>query len=182
MRKAYVQACVHMEFVAQLYHDQVLDNRYFLHGHPRHASSCELRCMERLKQTPEANVVHGDLCQYGAEAFHGSHKGWPMTPTGFVPNAPEAGYARRWAGTLASSAEPCCAGCRPSSRPRDDSWLVATACKWPMTRTSLRSRCTARFQGYSGRFKGYMTAQSLKDALGRVARTYEFEFFGKILV
>ena len=39
MHKAYVQACVHMEFVMQLYHKQVLGGRYFLHEHPRHASS-----------------------------------------------------------------------------------------------------------------------------------------------
>ena len=39
MRRAYIQACAHMQFVAQLYLDQIYDGRYFLHEHTKHASS-----------------------------------------------------------------------------------------------------------------------------------------------
>ena len=39
MQKAYVQACVHMEFVAKVYLDQLAEGRYFLHEHPNFATS-----------------------------------------------------------------------------------------------------------------------------------------------
>ena len=45
MEKSYVQACVHMEFVAQLYLDQLAEGRYFLREHPKFATSWELECM-----------------------------------------------------------------------------------------------------------------------------------------
>ena len=75
MLKAYVQACNHMEFVAQLYKEQMLGGRYFLNEHPRHASSWELKCIKRLQHGPEVQIVHANQCQYGAEAPHGAHRG-----------------------------------------------------------------------------------------------------------
>ena len=39
MEKSYVQACVHMEFVAPLYSDQLAEGCYFLDEHPEIALS-----------------------------------------------------------------------------------------------------------------------------------------------
>ena len=89
-RRAYREACEHIEFVAQLYHDQVSEGRYFLHEHPQFASSWDLECIKRLLRLPGVGRNRCDQCQYGAEAPHGLLKGCPvMKPTGFMSNAPE---------------------------------------------------------------------------------------------
>ena len=89
-RRAYKEACMHLEFVTQLYHDQVSEGRYFLHEHPQWASSWDLDCVQRLVQLPGIRRTRGDQCQYGAEAPHGPLKGSPvMKPTGFMSNSPE---------------------------------------------------------------------------------------------
>ena len=75
MRRAYAGACVHMEFVSELYHEQIESNRYFFHGHPRYATSWQLGCMTRLQELPSVGTVRGDQCQYGAVAPHGPDRG-----------------------------------------------------------------------------------------------------------
>ena len=88
-RRAYKEACEHMEFVAQLYHDQISEGRYFVHEHPQFASSWDLECIKRLLRLPGVGKTRGDQCQYGAEAPHGPLKGCPvMKPTGFMSNSP----------------------------------------------------------------------------------------------
>ena len=61
MRRAYAGACVHMEFVAEQYHEQVEGNRYFLHEHPRYATSWQLRCMEQLQELPGVEAPIADV-------------------------------------------------------------------------------------------------------------------------
>ena len=39
MQRAFKDASAHVEFVAELYRDQMAGQRYFLHEHPRYASS-----------------------------------------------------------------------------------------------------------------------------------------------
>ena len=39
MRRAKIRAILHIDFVIELYHDQLADGRYFLHEHPEHATS-----------------------------------------------------------------------------------------------------------------------------------------------
>ena len=48
MEKSYVQACLHMEFVAQLYLDQLADGRYFLHEQPANATSWQLAGVRKM--------------------------------------------------------------------------------------------------------------------------------------
>ena len=84
----YEAARVHITFVVQLYRDQVEGGRYFLHEHPVGASSWSLPEIEALLQVEGVQRVHGDQCQYGAEAIRGSSKGSPiMKPTGFMTNS-----------------------------------------------------------------------------------------------
>jgi hypothetical protein len=96
-RAAREAAEVHLDFVAQLYRDQLDGGRYFLHEHPRWASSWSLKCMEEVASLPGVQIVHGDQCQYGAETQSSdsvSTKGSPiLKPTGFMTNSPEMANA-----------------------------------------------------------------------------------------
>ena len=65
-KNAYTLACVHIEFVMELYRDQFAGNRYFLHEHPMFASSWSLECVHQLSRAPGVAVVRGDQCLYGA--------------------------------------------------------------------------------------------------------------------
>ena len=72
------KATMHLNFVAELYAEQVAGGRYFLHEHPEGATSW--------------NVVHvvGDQCQYGAQIKSGMHSGDPIKkPTGVMTNSSE---------------------------------------------------------------------------------------------
>ena len=46
MQRAFKDASAHIEFVPELYREQMAGQRYFLHEHPRDASSSDLACME----------------------------------------------------------------------------------------------------------------------------------------
>ena len=94
MHRAYVGACAHMRFVAELYHEQIESNRYFLHEHPRYATSWKLDCMMQLEKIPGVGVVRGDQCQYGAVVRTGKYKDRPVKkPTGFMSNSVEILHA-----------------------------------------------------------------------------------------
>ena len=89
MQRAKTAALVHLQFVAQLYEDQMAGGRYFLHEHPLRATSWSEDPINDLLRRPAVIRVHGDQCQYGAEVQSGPHKGQPLLkPTGFMTNAP----------------------------------------------------------------------------------------------
>ena len=58
MRQAYMQACVSLEFVAELHCDQ-LDGGCFLSEYPRGESSCDLDFMKRLRDITSVDVLRG---------------------------------------------------------------------------------------------------------------------------
>jgi hypothetical protein len=88
IRRAQVQAKLHLDFVAELYAEQVSSGRFFLHEHPYGATSWSIPSMERIKQMPGVHVVRADQCQYGAEIQSGKHTGRPIKkPTGFMSNS-----------------------------------------------------------------------------------------------
>ena len=90
-RALRVAAEVHMKFVAELYQDQLDGGRYFLHEHPRWATSWSLEVIENIRRQPSVVLVQSDQCQYGAESKTsdgGGEKGSPiMKPTGFMTNS-----------------------------------------------------------------------------------------------
>ncbi len=67
-----------MRFVAEMYHEQLESNRYFLHEHPRYATSWQLECMAALEEISGVETVRGDQCQYGAVAAAGSDNSKPI--------------------------------------------------------------------------------------------------------
>ena len=68
------QAKVHMDFMISLYREQVEAGRYFLHEHPRHATSLRLRKMEDLMAVEVVEFVEGDQCQFGSAVRRGTQR------------------------------------------------------------------------------------------------------------
>ena len=62
--RARRRAKKHIELMASLYVEQCDAGRYFLHEHPRWATSWQLRRMVQLMASVE--LAHGDQCQYGS--------------------------------------------------------------------------------------------------------------------
>ena len=87
-RVAKKRATAHIEFMIEMYREQLEDGHYFLHEHPRYATSWQLKAMQDLMAMPGVQLAHGDQCQYGAEAKRGAFKGQPiMKPSGFLTNS-----------------------------------------------------------------------------------------------
>jgi hypothetical protein len=88
-KEARRRAKAHIKFMAELYREQLDDGHYFLHEHPRYATSWQLEVMQDLMDVPGVQLAHGDQCQYGAEVQRGPLKGSPvMKPSGFLTNSP----------------------------------------------------------------------------------------------
>ena len=90
VRRELVRARLHLNFVIELYLEQVAGGRYFLHEQPRTAASWEEPMMRILSQAPGVQVITADQCQLGAEVPSGPNQGEPVKKaTGFMSNAPE---------------------------------------------------------------------------------------------
>eukprot|EP00435_Cladocopium_sp_Y103_P049982 s1685_g15.t1 len=63
----------HLEFCAEQYERQMDRGGFFLHEHPRDASSWTRPSIERIKNRDDVYLVTGDLCRYGlvSEDEHG---------------------------------------------------------------------------------------------------------------
>ena len=147
MKRAYAGACVHMKFVAELYHEQIEGNRYFLHEHPRYATSWQLDCIQRLQNVPGVDTVRGDQCQFGAIATKGLDQGCPIKkPSGFMSNSIEIRHA------LSRVCEGRNGGC---SRPEGGRHTVCQGSLTKGTATYPRELCRAVLRG--------LTAQLRKD-------------------
>ncbi len=58
--RAKAAAVVHLDFVAQLYHEQMEANRYFLHEHPLWATSWAIPSISELMSREDVQRVRGD--------------------------------------------------------------------------------------------------------------------------
>ena len=80
------RARVHLEFCCKLYRKQLNRGCYFLHEHPRLATSWHEPAVQALLQTTGVGKVIADQCQLGQQTEQGD----PLKkPTGFMSNAPE---------------------------------------------------------------------------------------------
>ena len=68
---AKVNAIQHMNFAVSRYVEQIQAGRYFLHEHPRSASSWKLPAMEELMNIPGVALTHGDQCQMERRSLMG---------------------------------------------------------------------------------------------------------------
>ena len=89
-RRMMAKARLHLDFVTELYKDQVDDGRFFLHEHPAHAESWEEPMIKVIETMDSVEVVQADQCQYDNVVTFGLEKGMPIKkPTKFMSNAPE---------------------------------------------------------------------------------------------
>jgi hypothetical protein len=94
IRRAKLRVIRHIDFVIELYYDQLSGGRYFLHEHPEHATSWQLPQMKNLMEAEGVTKVGGDQCQFGAEHQRGARRGDPIKkPTGFLTNSPRVAEA-----------------------------------------------------------------------------------------
>ena len=206
VRRAKIRAIVHMDFVIELYYDQLADGRYFLHEHPQNATSWQLTQMKSLGEAQGVVRVNGDQCQYGAQIQRGSRKGDPIKkPTGFLTNSPRVAEALSAKCTGVGGAcsrdaggrHALCSGqhakdaakyprrlCRAMLRGiakqgRDDS-LLKDGCFGMQVRdddADVEATIRGPAQGYSGKHKDDLTGQVLNDAMVAEARATELRFF-----
>ncbi len=199
-------ATQHIEFVISLYVEQLEGGRYFLHEHPRRASSWGLQQIRDLLKMPGVDMVAGDQCQFGAEVADGKDKGRPLLkPTGFMSNAPcllEA-LAKR-----CRNLDGMCSRVRGGRHVVVEGELTKKTAIYPrgLCRAVLRGT-TAQLrhdrrmkplchgiqavddeeeiiqqingpsQGFSGKYKDDLTGQVLRDDLVIEARAKELDYF-----
>ena len=86
VKRQYVKAMVHLQFVCTLYELQISEGRYFLHEHPDSAVSWSETCIRRILSMNGVHRITGDQCQYGQLD---AKTGWPVKkPTGWMGNSP----------------------------------------------------------------------------------------------
>ena len=78
MRRARIGSIVHLNFVAELYEQQIDSGRFFVHEHPLHADSWTVPRIARSLRRSEVVRVHGDQCQFGADVVSGRAIGHPI--------------------------------------------------------------------------------------------------------
>ncbi len=206
MKNKLEQARVHLEFCFQLYREQLEGGRYFLHEHPKFATSWQEECVEELCKTPGVELVHADQCQLGAEVITGIKKGMPVKkPTGFLSNATHLleRLKRRcegrggWCSRRRGGRHATCEGkiARDAARyPRALCKAIIEGMLLQMKRTGITKDGEVGLnavtddeqdeqdmrgpeQGYSGRFRDDVTGQTLKDELVHEARAKELRYF-----
>jgi len=90
IKREMTRATVHLDFVIELYEDQMKRGGYFLHEHPLGATSWQHDRVRRLLQRDDVQRVGSDQCQFDAEAHGKGIDGEPVKkPTGWMSNAPE---------------------------------------------------------------------------------------------
>ena len=206
VRRAREAAIVHMNFVAELYEEQVQGGRYFVHEHPLWATSWELACISKIMEHPNVTRVRGDQCQFGAEIQSGPHKGQPIKkPSGFMTNAPEiaralnaqcqgsggrcsrpsGGVHRLCSGKHAKDAakyprELCKAMLKGVRNQMHSDGLLKSGCfglQAPDDDAEVERNLRGPAQGYSGAYRDDLTGQVLNDDLVKAARAKELAFF-----
>ena len=206
MERKLENARRHMEFVTQLYREQVEGGRYFLHEHPKFATSWAEKCMKDLMDIPGVALVHADQCQYGAEVLVGLHQGQPIKkPTGFLSNAPRLldHLRRRCEGRGGDCSRPkrgkhvMCEGRIARDAARYSKGLCKAIIKGMISEMRQcgisrpgevglnavtddaedERQMSGPEQGFSGKYRDDITGQVLMDVLVQEARAKELKYF-----
>jgi hypothetical protein len=83
------RAIGHMEFVTELYWMQLRAGRYFVHEHPKTATSWNLSCIRELVAHPKVVSTVAHICAYGLMSTDAVGEGLVKKPIGFMTNSPE---------------------------------------------------------------------------------------------
>ena len=79
----------HIRFCVDLYRMQIEGSRYFLHEHPRRATSWQMFGIVRLAATPGVESTVCDMCAYGMQITDKNGNALVEKSTQFLTNAPE---------------------------------------------------------------------------------------------
>ena len=88
VRRKMIEAKVHLEFCAELYHMQMNAGRYYLHEHPTSAASGKEKCMKQILTHPEAFITRIHMCAYEMKIPDKNGNQHVYKPTQFITNAP----------------------------------------------------------------------------------------------
>ena len=83
------EALEHIKFCVKLYRIQQSNGRYFLHEHPRSASSWHGEVVMSLCRDAGVYVAVVDQCRYGLTSVGFEGKGPAHKPTRFMTNSPD---------------------------------------------------------------------------------------------
>ena len=72
----FVEAKKHIEFVVQLYREQIENGRWVLHEHPYQAISWDLEEIKKLEKELNVQLVIADQCMYGLRTRSRTGKGF----------------------------------------------------------------------------------------------------------
>ena len=81
------RARIHLVFCVRLYREQLRAGRYFLHEHPKLASSWAEDCVKSLAQDPTVMKTEIDQCAYGLLSKDKEGVGPAKKPTSFLTNS-----------------------------------------------------------------------------------------------
>ncbi|CAJ1372050.1 unnamed protein product [Effrenium voratum] len=83
------EAVGHMDFCAQQYRKQIARQKYFLHEHPKTASSWHVPSIQQLADEPGVMIVDGDMCAQKMESTDHLGTGLVLKPTRYLTNSEE---------------------------------------------------------------------------------------------
>ena len=201
-----VEARVHLEFVAQLYQEQVQGGRYFLHEHPANATSWDEKSIKEVSELPGVNIVRADQCQFGQQVNFGKYKGAPIKKeTGFMSNSdkvldqlrrrclgkggkcsrPGGGTHASCSGRAAQDAaryppELCKAILRGISEQLHEIGMLTKGCMGVQAAVDERedvNKLADVDKRYSGKYRDDLSGQVLRDDLVEAARALELAYF-----
>ena len=81
------EAEVHIKFCLSLYEIQRRAGRYYLHEHPRSATSWKLKSMGRFEYYADTIYVDANMCQFGMVTNLKGEKGLVQKATTFMTNS-----------------------------------------------------------------------------------------------
>ena len=204
MQRERVRARLHLDFVMNLYREQVEAGRFFLHEHPAHASSWGEDVTRAILDLPGVGRVDADQCQYGSEVTFGKYQGQPVKkPTGFMSNAPH--LLRRLSKRCEAEGKRCsrrqggehalCSGKVAKEAAKYSDALCKAMLRGMYEEMRERGIVNDAEVGlhavtddadgdfrthdprYSGRYRDDLTGQVLRDDLVRAARVQELTYF-----
>ena len=205
-RRERVRARLHLDFVMEIYREQIDAGRFFLHEHPDGSDSWTEKCCNKIMNIEGVGRVVADQCQYDNFVTFGLQKGFPVKkPTGFMSNAPEllAQLQARCSGrggecsSRAGARHAKCEGkvAREAAKYSDKLCTAILKGMYNQMRASgivndhevglhavtddgeFKKAFKAKDPRYSGKCKDDMTGQVLRDDLVREARAKELLYF-----
>ena len=81
----------HLQFVGELYKQQIKEGRWFLHVHPASATSWSLKDITDVMDMEGVDVTAADQCMFGLKTWGMDGKSWEpaVKKTRFMSNSPE---------------------------------------------------------------------------------------------